>query len=236
MSKLFLTVIFDRPLFPLSDGSFQPSPSPPPPFYLVGDALCLDLLNTVLAGNDVLPDFASYVRWLTQAGVVTGDGTEPAGLTRWQTNTPATRAALAAVKDLRETLRAAVRAFASGQPVPEEALAAINPLLARSPVRTELVRGEGEDAGRLRKRFRVDRNSPPTCSRPWPERRRGPLQRRGPHAGPPMRGRGLHDDLSGPHPESSATLVFDGSVWQPCQGGRPPRPQEEPVRSVNPLR
>ncbi len=135
-------------------------PDAPTPFYLVGGALCLDLLNTVMQGQELLPDFGSYLRWLNQAGVDTSEGASASTLARWQTESPATVATLADVKKLRETLREAVRAFAAGERVPEKVLASLNPLLARSPVRSELVRGTGEEAARLHKRFRVHWQDP----------------------------------------------------------------------------
>ena len=132
----------------------------PAPFYLVGGALCLDLLNTVKQGQELLPDFGSYLRWLTQAGVDAKDGTSAATLARWQVESPATTAALAGVRELREILREAVQVFAAGKRVPEKVLEALNPLLARSPARSELVRGTAEEATRLHKRFRVHWQEP----------------------------------------------------------------------------
>ena len=136
------------------------SPAAPSPFYLVGDALCLDLLNTVVEGQDLLPDFDRYLRWLSEAGADAGGGIPAGVLARWRAEPSVTAATLASVKELRETLRVAVQAFAAGKRVPERVLAMLNPLLARSPARAELVRGTGEEATRLHKRFRIHWQEP----------------------------------------------------------------------------
>lgn len=136
--------------------SDPPFPVPPTPtFFFVGDALCLDLLNTVAQGADLLADFASFTRWLTQAGILSGEEARVVG-TRWGSSAEGT-SVLAAVKTLRETLREAVEAVMAGESVPTKALKALNALLARSPARAELVRGV---EGRVLKRFRLDWQEP----------------------------------------------------------------------------
>lgn len=136
-------------------GSDLHLPAPPAPFFFVGDALCLDLLNTVAQGRDLLPDFASYVRWLSQAGILSGEEAQ-AVIRRWGFN-PEGTAALTAVKTLRQTLREAVEAVLAGRPVSAKVLEALNTLLARSPTRAELV---SDAAGKLQKRFRLDWREP----------------------------------------------------------------------------
>ena len=119
-------------------------------FPFVGGGLCLDFLNTVVEGRDLLTDFTSLVRWLTKAGVLPA---AEAGevLEHWGTGRRANRA-LGEARTLREDLRAAARAFASGKRVPKATLETINRQLARSSARAELV--ESAD-GRLDKRFRL---------------------------------------------------------------------------------
>ncbi len=132
----------------------SPVPSSPS-FPFVGDALCLDLTNTVVAGVDLLPDFASYVRWLVHAGVLS----EPEARTvakRWG-NSVEGAATLDAAKILRETLRNVVQAVLAGRPAPGKILEVLNPLLARSPARAELVRDRD---GKFRKRFRLPWREP----------------------------------------------------------------------------
>ncbi len=120
------------------------------PFPFVGGVLCLDFLNTVVEGRDLLTDFASLVRWLTQAGVLPS-GEADKVLEHWGTGRRAHRA-LGEARTLRETLQAAVRAFANGKRVPKAALETINRQLACSSARAELVQGAD---GRIGKRFRL---------------------------------------------------------------------------------
>ena len=118
------------------------------PFPFVGGALCLDFLNTVVEGYDLLTDFTSLVRWLTEAGVLPA---AEAGkvLEHWDTGRRANRA-LDEAKSLRETLRVAVCAFSDGKRVPKATLETINRQLACFSARAELV--ENGD-GQIDKRF-----------------------------------------------------------------------------------
>ena len=120
------------------------------PFSFVGGVLCLDFLNTVVEGRDLLTGFTSLVRWLTEAGVL--PATEAGKvLEHWGVGRRANHA-LGEARALRETLRAAVRAFASGKRVPKATLETINGQLACSSARAELV--DSAD-GRIGKRFRL---------------------------------------------------------------------------------
>ncbi len=119
-------------------------------FPFVGGVLCLDFLNTVVEDRDLLTDFASLVRWLTQAGVLPVGGAGKV-LAHWGAGRRADNA-LGEARTLRETLRAAVRAFSNGKRVPKTTLETINRQLARSSARAELV--ESTD-GRIGKRFRL---------------------------------------------------------------------------------
>jgi predicted RNA-binding Zn ribbon-like protein len=129
--------------------------SSPVAFPFVGDALCLDFLNTVEAGRDLLTDFASYVRWLTEAGVLSA--VEAVVVVESWGSGRGIAAALAEVKSLRDTLRAAVHAISSGERVPPATLKVLNPLLARSPACAELV---SDATGRIHKRFRLQWQEP----------------------------------------------------------------------------
>ncbi len=122
----------------------------PAAFVFVGDVLCLDFLNTVVEGRELLVDFPSLVRWLTEAGVLPAaevDGVR----THWGTGRRAA-ATLTEARTLREVLQTVVRAFSSGERVPPAALEALNRQLAQSPAQAELVEDEG---GRIGKQFRL---------------------------------------------------------------------------------
>jgi predicted RNA-binding Zn ribbon-like protein len=125
------------------------------PFLFLAEALCLDLVNTGIVTNgqaiDLLPDFASFLDWLNRAGVVSDHDTREA-TRRWSGSTG--EAALEAAKGLRLTLRRAAEAIAAGKPVPAATLTALNPLLAQSPVRAQLVRTKQGVAKRLRLHLR----------------------------------------------------------------------------------
>ena len=119
-------------------------------FPFVGGALCLDFLNTVAEDRDLLTDFASLVRWLTQAGVLPAAEVGEV-LEHWGSGRRANHA-LNEAKTLRENLRAAVRTFSNGKRMPKTTLETINRQLACSSARAELV--ESAD-GRIGKRFRL---------------------------------------------------------------------------------
>ena len=131
----------------------MPAQSSPPVFVsfpFVGGVLCLDFLNTVVEGRDLLTDFTGLVRWLTEAGVLP-PGEVGEVLEHWGTGRLANRA-LSETRALRETLRAAVRAFSNGKRVPKETLETINRQLACSSARAELVMSAD---GRIGKHFRL---------------------------------------------------------------------------------
>jgi len=133
------------------------------PFLFLAEALCLDLVNTEIVANgqaiDLLPDFASFLDWLNRAAVVADHDTREA-TRRWSGSTG--EAALEAAKGLRLTLRRAAEAIAAGKPVPAATLTALNPLLAQSPVRAQLVRTKQAVA----KRFRLHLREPPDLLAP----------------------------------------------------------------------
>ena len=122
----------------------------PAPFVFVGDVLCLDFLNTVAEGRELLMDFPGLVRWLMDAGVLPAaqvDGVR----THWSAGRRAA-ASLAEARILREVLRTAIRAFSHGERIPPASLEVLNRHLAQSPVRAELVEEAG---GRISKRFHL---------------------------------------------------------------------------------
>jgi predicted RNA-binding Zn ribbon-like protein len=128
------------------------------PFFFLADALCLDFVNTEVVAHDqaidLLPDFARFLDWLNRAGVVSEHEIREAAR-RW--SGPAGEATLETAKGLRLTIRRAAEAIAAGKPVPDATLTALNPLLARSPARAELVRTKRQGVA---KRFRLHLQKP----------------------------------------------------------------------------
>jgi predicted RNA-binding Zn ribbon-like protein len=105
-------------------------------FLFVGNLLCLDFVNTEVMGSegrrDLLEGFEDVADWLRAAGVVTEEEARGAAA-RWGGEP------LDAVRRFRALLREAAERLSGGQPVPDEAVAAVNELLAR-PVRVANVR------------------------------------------------------------------------------------------------
>lgn len=97
-------------------------------FY--GDHPALDLMNTVVQGEEQWRSDADVLVWLAQAGQLPGGvpAQAPAGL-------------LAAARDLREAVRAAVQARKAGK---RPALAALNAALAHGRRHLQLVEESGE--------------------------------------------------------------------------------------------
>jgi predicted RNA-binding Zn ribbon-like protein len=159
LSKYILRVSLARGVKVLLSVNSRDCPSPPKTaFFFLADALCLDLVNTEVVANDqaidLLPDFARFLDWLNRAGVVSEHEMREAAR-RW--SDPAGEATLEAAKSLRLTIRRAAEAIATGKPVPDATLAVLNPLLARSPTRVELVRTKQK---RVAKRFRLHLQAP----------------------------------------------------------------------------
>ncbi|MGW6915527.1 CGNR zinc finger domain-containing protein [Kitasatospora sp. NPDC054939] len=104
--------------------SSQADPRDPRP--LIGEPLALDLLNTRWAGtplNDLLADPGGYAVWLSSAGLAD--------------RCPADAAGLAAVRQAREAVAAAVRELAE-QPGPGEAVrAGLDEVLRHGRIRRE---------------------------------------------------------------------------------------------------
>ncbi len=127
------------------------------PFAFVGDALCLDFANTIVQGRELLTDFEALLRWLEAAGALTATAAAEAR-ERWGgLGQAAGKATLRDAWALRAALQAAVAAIVASEAVPAATLAVLNPLLARSPARAELVAGKG---GRPVKRYRLHVKNP----------------------------------------------------------------------------
>ena len=108
---------------------------PPPSFALVGQLLCLDLVNTEVVRADgpadLLPDLDTLWVWLEAAGVLT----EAAGRRareRWGSATNGRRL-FAETVALRRALRTLAATLANGRPAPPASVTAINRVLAFRP-------------------------------------------------------------------------------------------------------
>jgi predicted RNA-binding Zn ribbon-like protein len=99
-------------------------------FLFVGNHTCLDFINTQLVVNgqpvDLLGTFDDLVKWLRQAHLVLSDEAAPA-LERHSADKG--RQILDEARAFRHTLREMVERIASGKPVPQTAVEAINDLL-----------------------------------------------------------------------------------------------------------
>lgn len=126
-------------------------------YLFVGNLLCLDLVNTeVISGEervDLLGSFEDLAAWLRDAGVV--DRAEADELRGRWAGTGEAAGVLDAARRFRATLRDMAERIAAGERVPDEAVAAINALLAR-PVRRTEVRRDG-DGFVLEMRWRFER-------------------------------------------------------------------------------
>ncbi|HEU4685121.1 MAG TPA: CGNR zinc finger domain-containing protein [Nitrospira sp.] len=105
--------------------------NPPTAFLFVGNHPCLDFVNTQLVtGGQPVETLASYsdvVRWLVEAKLLTGDAAKRyvgRGIGPEQEARILERA-----RAFRATLRDMVERIASGKPVPQAALDAINGML-----------------------------------------------------------------------------------------------------------
>lgn len=121
-------------------------------FVILGNLLCLDLVNTTprLRGElvDQLGGFTDLVAWLVETGTISkGEGR--AALGRWEDTAEGERT-LRRARALRSRLRAMVERVAAGDSPDEETVAAINSVLASRPAVLELVREGPKWASRER--------------------------------------------------------------------------------------
>jgi predicted RNA-binding Zn ribbon-like protein len=113
-----------------------------PHFFPVANLACLDLVNTepMVGGErvDLLKTFPDLVTWLRAAGIL-APAEARAALRRW-TGTVQAASTLADVKALRSALRSMAERMASGKAAGDDAIAAINRVLARRPAYLQVVR------------------------------------------------------------------------------------------------
>ncbi len=122
-----------------------------PTFYLVGNLLCLDLVNTeaVARGEsvDLLRGFPDLIDWLRAADLLTEASARTAAK-RWGGTADGEVTFREAVA-LRAALRALAERLAAGKSVSQESVAAINRVLATRPAYRQLTRRGKEYATRL---------------------------------------------------------------------------------------
>lgn len=110
-------------------------------FPLVGNLLCLDLVNTEPVRGaervDLLRTFGDLVLWLQAAAVPPADQVRQAARRAGRAES---RAVLREALALRGALRAGAERLAEGEPAGEEMVRAVNRVLASRPGYSELVR------------------------------------------------------------------------------------------------
>lgn len=110
-------------------------------FVFVGNLRCLDFVNTEVVGSegrrDLLESFEDLAGWLRESGAIGEGAAHDAAL--WWGRTEAGRAALEAARVFRGLLRETAERLSEGEQVRDDAVAAINDLLAR-PVRVAQIR------------------------------------------------------------------------------------------------
>jgi predicted RNA-binding Zn ribbon-like protein len=115
-------------------------------FLFVGNSLALDFLNTrpVMNGKlvELLPDFNALLRWFQAAGLFSSR--DASDFRRKWGGTDAGEAAVRSLREWREHLRSSLVGWESGRGLPKAALAELNRLMAKYPVRTRLVSSGGD--------------------------------------------------------------------------------------------
>ena len=101
------------------------------PFLFVGNHVCLDFINTQLVVNerpvDLLATFSDLVTWLGQAHLLSEEEVKKIDR-QWGRQAKGTQT-LEQARAFRVTLREMAERIASGRPVPQAAVEAINDLL-----------------------------------------------------------------------------------------------------------
>ena len=116
------------------------------PFLFVGNHVCLDFINTQLVINerpvDLLATFSDLVSWLGQAHLLTEEKVKK--LDRQWGGQAKGAQTLEQARAFRGTLREMVERIASGRPVPQPAVEAINDLLRYRIGYSQLTRRKGK--------------------------------------------------------------------------------------------
>jgi predicted RNA-binding Zn ribbon-like protein len=117
-------------------------------YLFVGNAAWLDFVNTEVMSNgepaDLIGDYADLADWLVEAGLAS-EKEAGAARARWGATREGARA-LDEARRFRAVLRATAERLAAGRRVGDDAVAAINAVLARPVHATELRREGGRFA------------------------------------------------------------------------------------------
>jgi predicted RNA-binding Zn ribbon-like protein len=109
-------------------------------FLFVGNHLALDFLNTRPVQNgepvELLPNLEALLSWFEAAGLLSAR--EALSLRKRCGESGRARQVLERLRQWRETLRKAVLAWESGDPLPHAAINELNRLMAQHPMRTKL--------------------------------------------------------------------------------------------------
>jgi predicted RNA-binding Zn ribbon-like protein len=116
-------------------------------FLFVGNHLALDLLNTrpVLDGKatELLPDFASLLRWFQTAGLISPR--DVVAFKRQWNQSVEGRRTVEAMRRLRERLRKGILTWEGGGDVRRSTLDELNRLMAAYPMHTRLKKRNGKE-------------------------------------------------------------------------------------------
>jgi predicted RNA-binding Zn ribbon-like protein len=115
-------------------------------FVFVGNHVCLDFINTQLVVNerpvDLLATFSDLVTWLVHVHLLTEEEAKKIDR-QWGGQAEGTQT-LEQTRAFRDTLREMVERIASGKPVPQAVIEAINDRLRYRVGRPELIRRKGK--------------------------------------------------------------------------------------------
>lgn len=129
----------------MSDEAAVRNPAPDTAFLFVGNAKCLDFVNTelIVRGRpvDLLRNFGDLVSWLVEAQALDASEAREA-VRRWGGRPEGTRV-FEEGRAFRAVLRAMVERIVNGKPVQPAAVDAINTLLQNRVGYSQLVRGRG---------------------------------------------------------------------------------------------
>ena len=129
----------------MSDEAAVRDPAPETAFLFVGNAKCLDFVNTelIVKGRpvDLLRNFGDLVSWLVEAQALDASEAREA-VRRWGGQPEGTRV-FEEGRAFRAVLRAMVERIVNGKPVRPAAVDAINQLLQNRVGYSQLVRGRG---------------------------------------------------------------------------------------------
>jgi predicted RNA-binding Zn ribbon-like protein len=110
-------------------------------FLFIGNQVALDFVNTRPVQNgepiELLPDFASLLRWFQAVGLLTTDAATKIE-DEWGRTARAEKT-IEVMREFREKLRKEILALEQGRPVARSTIEELNRLLTEHPMRTRLI-------------------------------------------------------------------------------------------------